>query len=349
MAAMSKLILSVALCIALAPALHAKDDPAPQLQLDTVLAQHSFMHRATVPFALDADFVGQANVPTPGRLKLRWQSSDRWWSRVDFGRFEQVTIRNGEMEYTVRNASFTPIQVVELYHLLGLDDKLQSVSEIKVRPKVAPGFVCWQARVANEPREVHEFCADSRTHDLLSNLVKTGTENSRSQRFADYTDGGELRYPRRLELLINGSRIISATISSLGPLSFDPALLNPPQNAMVRRKCADLKAPVAIKKKAVDLKRRLRFSTHSTLALTVLADGSVGDVNVIQRGGTLLDKSALDSLKEWKFSPATCGGEPVIDDGLAEVEYHMIRLTAGRSFKFMSMGAVTVTFRDWVR
>ncbi len=268
---------------------------------------------------------------------------------VDFGPFELVTIRDGEMEYTVRNASFTPFQVIELFHLFGLGDKLQSVRVIKVRPRIAPGFVCWQARIADERREVHEFCADSQTNDLLSNLVKTGAENSRSQRFSDYVGASESRYPRRLELLINGSKIISATISFLGPLSFDPALLNPPQNAIVRRKCADLKAPVPVKKKAIDLKRRLRFSTHSTLALTVLADGSVGDVNVIQRGGTALDKSALDSLKEWKFSPATCGGEPVIDDGLADVDYHVIKFAPGRSLKFMSMGAITVTFRDWVR
>jgi len=52
----------------------------------------------------------------------------------------------------------------------------------------------------------------------------------------------------------------------------------------------------------------------STVVMTILADGTVGDAQVIARAGKKLDQANLDNLKQWRFKPAMCGSEPVVSE-----------------------------------
>jgi protein TonB len=46
--------------------------------------------------------------------------------------------------------------------------------------------------------------------------------------------------------------------------------------------------------------------------IEVLADGTAGDVRVVESSGSaLLDAAAAAAVRRWKFAPATVGGEPV--------------------------------------
>jgi len=57
--------------------------------------------------------------------------------------------------------------------------------------------------------------------------------------------------------------------------------------------------------------RRLGIEGEVVLEIIVRADGSVGDVRVVQglRGG--LDRRAVDAVRQWRFSPARRHGAPV--------------------------------------
>ena len=96
-------LLAGALLVSAVPGLRASSDPTSQQLLDSVIRQHNFIQAARAPFALEAEFTGQANVPLQGHFRIRWQSKDHWWTRVEFGPFQQIRIRNGEMEYIARN------------------------------------------------------------------------------------------------------------------------------------------------------------------------------------------------------------------------------------------------------
>jgi TonB family protein len=52
----------------------------------------------------------------------------------------------------------------------------------------------------------------------------------------------------------------------------------------------------------------------TTVAMTVLTDGSVTDIRLIGTATRLMDDAALQTLKGWKFKPAMCGSEPVVSD-----------------------------------
>jgi TonB family protein len=63
--------------------------------------------------------------------------------------------------------------------------------------------------------------------------------------------------------------------------------------------------------------RRAGREGDVVLEIVVRADGSVGDVAILQRLGSGLDQRAVDAVRQWRFSPARRFGTPV--DVLVEV------------------------------
>jgi protein TonB len=57
------------------------------------------------------------------------------------------------------------------------------------------------------------------------------------------------------------------------------------------------------------------------VAITVLKDGSVTDVQVVQSADPSINKVTVDAVKTWKFNPAMCGTEPIIRDMQVEVKF----------------------------
>jgi len=52
----------------------------------------------------------------------------------------------------------------------------------------------------------------------------------------------------------------------------------------------------------------------TTVAMTVLTDGSVTDIHLIGSAARSMDEATLQTLKGWRFKPAMCGAEPVVSD-----------------------------------
>lgn len=325
--------------------LQAADESSARELLDSVWKQHAFLQAAPSPVALDANFIGQGNVPIDGRFQLRWQSKDHWWSRVDWGPFQQIRIRNGEQEYTLRNYDFTPFQVEELYVLFGVEEESvpTSVGPLIPRTEQEEQLLCFRDRLSGKGNRPHELCIDAALHDLMSESWSEQSDQTRSLQFSHYAEMGGLRYARELAMFFNSAKIVSAEVTRFEPIQFDDQLLKPPSGAFERRKCADMKGPVAIKKRSINVVKHPQVNLQSLLSVTILADGSVGAIHVLQSGGTMLDEPAMSAIHRWKFKPAMCGSEPVVDDLTAEVEYHAF---PGLRIRNMTpLGATTVTLR----
>ncbi len=70
--------------------------------------------------------------------------------------------------------------------------------------------------------------------------------------------------------------------------------------------------------------RRRGLEGTVTLAVTVLKDGSVDKVRLHKSSGhTLLDKSALKTVKRWRFSPGTKNGRPATMEVLVPVRFNL--------------------------
>jgi TonB family protein len=328
---MKKLGLTTALTILFVgaqPALPASANPTAQQLLITATQQANFFGDQGNPVQLDVDFVAQINGPNQGHLTLRQQGNDRWWRKIVMGDFEEIEIRNGDRFYTSRNIGSTPLRVRELISLLQVGEDAEGLLAKKQRQRVENGveITCLQVERHNDMGKPHEFCMNSATHEIVSDEWQVPPDGRHREQYTDYLDFSGHRYPRKLQLVVNGIVVITANVDNLTTTAFDQRLLVPPTGAIERRHCTDRKPPIPIRKPNPfypQSARHNRVTGDTTVAMTVLTDGSVSDVHLIGGAASSLDDAALQTLKSWTFKPSMCGADPVVSDIVVVVNFRL--------------------------
>jgi TonB family protein len=324
---MKKLTLTVALLFCGLPALLSASDPTAQQALITAKQQASLFQDQGSPFQLDVDFVVQIRAPTQGHLTLKWEATDHWWRKVAMGDFEQIEIRNGERLYTKRNTEFTPVRIGELIGLLLFAEDSEKLVVKKRKEQSENGIELLCLRVEGEARgKNHQVCLNSASHEIMSDEWQEPPDERRREQYSSYFDFGRHRYPRKLQLLVNGSVVITANVKDMTANVFDQALFLPPKGAIERRQCKDMKHAVPVKTPDPAYPpsaRENRLMGDTMVAMTVLTDGSVSDIRLIGTAAHSMDDATLQTLKGWKFKPAMCGSEPVVSDIEVTVSFRL--------------------------
>ena len=126
---------------------------------------------------------------------------------------------------------------------------LCGASRKKQKQRVENGveISCLQVERENIKAMPHEICVNPASHEILRDEWEEPPEEQRKQQYSDYFDFGGHHYPRKLQLIVNGSVVITANVQDLRTTAFDQALLLPPKGATERRQCSDLKRPVPMK------------------------------------------------------------------------------------------------------
>jgi TonB family protein len=315
---MKKVTLTTALLIGCAPLLLGSTNTVDQQLLVSARQQANPFENQVNPIELDVDFVAQMNVPAKGRLSLKWGAKDRWWRRIVMGDFEQITIRNGDRFYTSRNLSFAPIRIREVISLLQFAQGSEGQLVKKRRQRVENGveMTCFQVE-QEKVHGKHEVCLNSASRDLSSDEWQEPPDERRRQQYSDYFDFAGHRYPRKLQLLVNGSKVITADVQNLTTSAFDQNLLVAPKGSAERRMCDEMKHAVPIKTPDPMYPKSAsqnKLMGDTAAAMTILTDGSVTDIQLIGSAGSSMDDATLQTLKSWRFKPAMCGADPVISD-----------------------------------
>lgn len=321
------IILVTSLLLGCLPALGGTDPSTQQLVI-TAKQQASLYHDQTSPFELDVAFTAQINVPVQGHLTLKWEAKDRWWRKVAMGNFEQIEIHDGDRLYTSRNVEFTPVRVGELIRMLQFAEGSEGLIVKEQNQRLDSGIEmsCLTVERENSKDRPHEICINPATHEILSDDWQQPPDERRSEVYSDYFDFGVHRYPRKLELRLNGVKLITANVDSLTAAPFDETLLVPPKGAIERRYCADMKHAIPIKTPNPmypTSARQNRMMGDTTVAMTVLTDGSVTDIHLVGSATRSLDDATMQTLKGWKFKPAMCGTEPIVSDIRVVVSFRL--------------------------
>ena len=322
------LLLAASAPLFTAPAsLFAASNPAPHQLLATPETQAHIFGDRTEPLQLEVDFVAQMNVPTQGHLSLRWQSKNRWWSKAVMGDFQQITMQNGEKIYTAENRP-APIRIVELTRLLHFAHAPEELTVKKVKERVENGvaLACLQLEWQRVKGESHEVCVNPDAREIASDQWQSTPDEQRRELFSDYVDFRGYRYPRKLQLEVNGSRVLLATVESLKAAPLDESLLVPPDGAIERRQCADMVRAKPLKTPQPAYPRsdsQSRLMGDTSVAMTILADGSVTGIRLIGAATHSMDDATLATLKTWKFKPAMCNSQPIVSDVRVIVSFRL--------------------------
>jgi TonB family protein len=315
---MRDLTRTIAFLLLVCRVLVGSTNPAAQQLIISAKQQASLFRDDASPLQLDVDFVAQMNAPAQGHLTLKWGGKDRWWRRIVMGDFEQIEIRNGDSLYTSRNISFKPVRIRELVSLLQFAEGSEGLLVKKEKQRVENGVELTCLQVEQEKvRGKHEVCVNSASHEILSDEWQEPPDEQRREQYTDYFDFEGHRYPRKLQLIVNGSKVLTANVSNLATAAFDPALLVTPKGAIERRQCKDMKHAVPVKTPDPMYPRSAsqnKLMGDTRVAMTVLTDGSVTDIQLVGSATRSMDDATLQTLKTWRFKPAMCGPEPVVSD-----------------------------------
>lgn len=222
----------------------------------------------------------------------------RWRREVRLSDFRQIEIRNGDKLFISRNLPYTPVRVGELVSLLQFAESSDSLAVKKQKQHNSNGVdvTCLEIKGRNDRGKPHDICIDSTSHDILSDDWKEPPDELRREQYGDYFDFAGYRYPRKLELLENGSKSVAAHVESLAATTFDDDLLIPPKGSIERRQCADMKhaAPLSTPDPMYPKSASQNSLGGDTIvSMTVLADGSVSDIQLIGRAARSMDDATL--------------------------------------------------------
>jgi TonB family protein len=270
------------------------------------------------PFQLEVDFSAQQKLPAQGHLSLKWKSRNQWWRYVALGDYKQIEIRNGGWLYTTRNSNSTPVRVRQLIQMIEYAQNAKDLVADKPQTMMEYGFPvsCMRVKKQHSDETPHQVCLNG-SHEISSDTWWDLPDSPTRLEFADYFDFAGHRIPRSLQMVENGSRAIKANVKSLSATPFNDVLLTKPEGAIERRQCDDWKPPRAVKTPDPPYPPaagRNGSIGDSIVSMTVLADGSATDFQLIGNASHAMDQSTLDTLKKWKFKPAMCGEEPVVAD-----------------------------------
>ena len=307
------------------------EDPVQQL-LMRAKQQADLTLNEQDSFELVIDFTAQQKLPAQGHFTLKWKSKEQWWRLIELGDFKQIDIRNNGWLYTSRNNSSTPVRVREFIQLLHFGEDTKDLITDKRQQMVEYGFPVDCLRVKKKSEKdtpPHQVCLNG-SHEISSDTWWDLPDSPTREEFADYFEFAGHRFPRTMQLVANGSRVIKANVKSLSAKALDEVLLTKPEGAVERRQCDNWKPPQAVK--TPDPPYPPAASHNGTIgdsivSMTVLADGSATDFQLIGSASHAMDKSTLDTLMKWKFKPATCGSEPVVSDVEVIISF---RLNSGR-------------------
>jgi TonB family protein len=326
---MMKKVLLLILCTLAASSLclAGTDAAGQQLLVDAVRQANIFSDDAS-PFQLEIDFQLQIQVPGQGHLTLKRESKDRWWRRVTVAALQETDIRKGDRLYTSRNAPFTPVRVTELISLISLVGDPDQLQAKKTKRRVEKGVevACIEVQGAGQENSKHEVCLNPDSHELLSDAWEAYTDDHRRAEYSDYFEFRGHRYPRKINLFVNGSKVIEAQVASLVTAPLDEKLLVLSAEAIERRQCDGIKHPVPIKTpdpSYPESARQNRLIGDTMVSMTVLPDGAVDNIQLIGKSSHAMDNATLQILRTWKFKPAMCGAEPVTYDIQVVVSFRL--------------------------
>jgi TonB family protein len=234
-------------------------------------------------------------------------------------------VKNGEWYYISRNANFTPLRVSDLIGLLHFAYVAGSANPKKSKHRTENGVEmnCLELDYKGPSGGSHEICLNAASNDILVDDWEPTPNFGRRAQFFDYFDFGTHRFPRKLELIQDSSKVITAEVVNLQSAPFDDSLLAPPPGAIVRKECYGMKHAMPIK--SFDFLRPMsadqRIGGAVAVTVTVQTDGTVSDVEFEETAGQMLDAVTLKALRSAKFTPAMCGSEPVVSDFTLRVDF----------------------------
>jgi len=297
-----------------------EEGATPEKLLQKVQTSTDIRTTGSRPFRLTAavklfDEKGQTQ---DGTYRLLWQAPTVWQDELKFADFSQVRLASGEKLFVSRNPTALSLEVFHLLSLLEFPKSVRLTLEGATLKKLREVDT---SGIREKAFEVISRDKSSRTvyFDESSSLpVRIEYQNESAAQFQDYAPFGDYQFPHTLLEQKWKKPFIQVHVQELEAASFAPTTFVPPVDAHSIRWCLNVTsgrllppyAPIPLPS-SVAKKRVVIYGIIGT-------DGLWHDVQVVKSGGKEADAYWTKVLLKERFSPSTCGNEPVVQEVVVE-------------------------------
>jgi TonB family protein len=274
-------------------------------------------------------FVGKNLETAQGTYTEVWVSNSQWrretivndWHRIEVGGPTRLWLLDSAGDFPEPAAQLPGVLAIFPSSLMSL--AFDSISD---HPELDPPAECAVTR-PDSRQQRSAFCFDKRTGLPLERILPELRPKNAVVDSCDYGSFqrmGSFLFPREIACFEDRHRKLDAKVTELDPEPKpDPALFTPPQGAIELGRC-----PVKPDPPRATPHFNPRFpsgvqtqSSQVTLSLVVDTKGKPQDVKVVGSGGTEFDQAAISAVRDWRFKPGICRGEPMPMPILVQVDF----------------------------
>jgi TonB family protein len=164
-----------------------------------------------------------------------------------------------------------------------------------------------------------KLCFDAAT----SVLLEDSSENRRNE-YSDYEASGPSLYPQKVQLVREKHAPFEVQRISITPTQLNDDTFKVPDKAVEVEECDDEENPKPLHTPEPEFSDAARtVQAHGVVYLYVLvnAKGNVAVAQALGMDAYGLAQNAVNTVKAWRFKPATCSGRPVTAEVNIEVEF----------------------------
>jgi TonB family protein len=354
-------ILVCAVALSIAPAFASKKETEAANMIERAKQASDIHAEGSSPFRLKLNFKvtdKKGGSVLQGTYTETWGSKTRWRRETTVGDFRRLEVAAEQQRWLIESGQTLPEPARNLPALVALG-RLQpevwkpervekrklngaTVRCVEAAPALRAGVHIAAASHTESPSEVPTLCFDASSGVLLAevepqpdtyeNYTTTNPSISRCCKIVSHTSScffsayqkfGEREVARSFHCVEDGYPTLDAAVVELVPEPTpDPALFAPPTGGVKEQNgCPDSIRPP----RSVYQPEPVSPASSGvvTITLNVGVDGAPSDLAVVSSPNVKLDRSALEAVRQWRFKPASCDGEPVSTKIAVEVDMQL--------------------------
>ncbi|HXC42404.1 MAG TPA: energy transducer TonB [Candidatus Dormibacteraeota bacterium] len=271
-------------------------------------------------FRLKATFstIGKNLDTIQGTYTEVWVSESRWRRETVVKDQHRIEVGGPARLWLLDNTADFPelaAQVPSALSIFPSRGMSQIYDSISAAREMKPPAECAITK-PNSHKLKSAFCFDKTTGFLLAKILPEVRPNNAVEHSCDYGSFhkvGDHWLPYKIACSEDQHLQLDAAVVEISPEpSPDPALFTPPPGAIELGLCQQKSKPP---RPAVAPSPRWPpgsdLKSEVTVSLIVDAKGIPQDVKVVDSAGASFDEAAVNTVRSWKFFPATCAGDPM--------------------------------------
>jgi len=270
-------------------------------------------------FQLKVSFrVTNENATAEGTYTETWLSRGQWRRETVLGDLRKTVVANGQTRWTLSSITPFPTGLNEIGFSMAT---LEATSEFWRADKIEDREIrslaarCIETK-ADSRGSRSALCFAKEKGTLIAKAVPLEVHDKIVEstcEYRNYQEFGAKIFPRQILCFDALKPVLEATVLELNAeVSPDPVLFAPLTGGTESANCqGTMKPPTLIYGPDPSLPRRETPKNPVDIEVLVKVDGKTSDLKVVRSVDEMFDHEAVETVRKWRFKPATCDGVPI--------------------------------------